>query len=342
VLWQVWLVEFRKVVSCSGMDRLGRSGEECLVPLRKGAAWFGRCGQVRSVALRSVDVCRGEAGEVEHHILNLGAGVQSTALFLMCRDGRVPGVNWAVFADTQDEPLGVYSHLDWLEGLGDGPEIVRITEGQISADLTRGENIRGARFASIPAYTRADGERKVGMLRRQCTADYKVTPIERWIRYTLLGLPRYGRIPKGMMIHQYFGISADEARRAVSIRKRVEKHKQFRAHFPLLDLGATRRDCREFLEKTVPHEVPRSACVFCPYKNDNEWQHLKDTDTEGWDRAVAFDEKLRIPGLIVNRGLDQKMYVHRSGQPLALAVLKPKVLDASSGFLFECDGGCGL
>ena len=65
----------------------------------------------------------------EHHFLNLGAGVQSTALFLMSIDGDeplVPRYDAAIFADVQEEPDDVYKHLDWLDAQG-GPPIARVT-----------------------------------------------------------------------------------------------------------------------------------------------------------------------------------------------------------------------
>jgi hypothetical protein len=51
-----------------------------------------------------------------HHILNLGAGVQSTALYPMFLDGESDSkLDFAVFANTQEEPEGVYKHLEWLK-----------------------------------------------------------------------------------------------------------------------------------------------------------------------------------------------------------------------------------
>ena len=47
---------------------------------------------------------------MKKHILNLGAGVQSTALYLMAIDGEVQKFDYAIFADTQDEPADVYKH----------------------------------------------------------------------------------------------------------------------------------------------------------------------------------------------------------------------------------------
>ena len=37
------------------------------------------------------------------------------------------------------------------------------------------------------------------------------------------------------------------------------------------DLEMTRADCVAYLkEQEIPHEVPRSACVFCPFKSNFE------------------------------------------------------------------------
>ena len=49
----------------------------------------------------------------EIHILSLGAGVQSTALYLMDLDGDLDDIkfDYAIFADPGDEPEAVYKHL---------------------------------------------------------------------------------------------------------------------------------------------------------------------------------------------------------------------------------------
>lgn len=59
----------------------------------------------------------------QHHVLNLGAGVQSTALFLLAREPDAKlRFDIAVFAETGEEPAAVYKHLDYLKSLG-SPEI---------------------------------------------------------------------------------------------------------------------------------------------------------------------------------------------------------------------------
>jgi hypothetical protein len=55
----------------------------------------------------------------EHHILNLGAGIQSTCLFLLAREsGATLRFDLAIFADTSEEPAVVYQPLDYLRSLG--------------------------------------------------------------------------------------------------------------------------------------------------------------------------------------------------------------------------------
>ena len=144
----------------------------------------------------------------EYHVLNLGAGVQSTALFLLAREPD-PKVRFdlAIFADTGEEPSGVYTHLDYLRSLG-SPEIWVRSAGSLGNDLIHGRNSTGQRFASIPAFTQ-DTTGKVGIVRRQCTKEYKIEVVNKAIRRELLGLKPRQRIPKDTTIYQYFGISTD-------------------------------------------------------------------------------------------------------------------------------------
>lgn len=49
------------------------------------------------------------------------------------------------------------------------------------------------------------------MVRRQCTSEYKIRPIERYIRREMLGLAKGRRVPKHVAVEQVYGISMDEA-----------------------------------------------------------------------------------------------------------------------------------
>jgi len=280
----------------------------------------------------------------QFHVLNLGAGVQSTTLYLLMREGffELPGgPACAIFADTQEEPDAVYRHLDWLEALKPAyPFILRRTKGKLGDDLVNGVNSTGQRFASIPAYTSPEGVHPAaGQTRRQCSREYKTEVIWRTIRTEVLGLKPRQRWPRNA-VTQYFGISRDEASRAVRIQERVRKERHGTARFPLLEMGWTRADCLRYLADKVPHQVPRSACVFCPYHSDQEWKRLKQ-DANAWARILEVDRQLRQPGVIVNRGLKQKLYLHRSARSMEEVDLNENQLEFP-GFVRECEGMCGV
>jgi hypothetical protein len=277
----------------------------------------------------------------EYHVLNLGAGVQGTALYLLALDPD-PRLRFdvAVFADTGEEPAAVYRHLDHLKVLGGPPVWVR-SAGRLGDDLMHGRNSTGQRFASIPSFTK-DGDGKVGMVRRHCTKEYKVEVVNKAVRRELLGLKPRRRIPKDVTVYQYFGISTDEAGRAERGRRRFEGVRHTAPVYPPIDMGWSRKECVGYLRGRLPYDVPKSSCVFRPYRTNQSWRHLKQTDPGGWDRAVEIDEALRADGTIVTRGFRQKLHPHRTCEPLVridLGSLAPNTLDPMT--VGECQGLCG-
>ena len=287
----------------------------------------------------------------EYHILNLGAGVQSTTLYLMFMRGEItPQIDCAIFADTQEESEAVYRHLEWLKSLK-GPEIIVRTAGRLGDDLMSGRRAPGAgraRFASIPAFTTDDdGATAPGRTKRQCSKEYKTMVIERCIRRDILGLQPRQRIHKGTAIHQYLGISLDEAGRAQRIARRFELSCRWASpHFPLIERFMTRPDCLKYMADKVPYPCPRSACVFCPNHSDAEWSWLRANDPNGFARAVQIDNAIRDPKCVFNRNHRQTMYLHRSCKPLDQVVFDTRVntrdLQLSMSFAAVCEGVCGV
>jgi len=275
----------------------------------------------------------------EYHILSLGCGVQSTTLYLQSMRGELPdGIEFdaCIFADPGDEGAEVYRHLDWLDSLGGPPILVR-SIGRLGDDITATEN-RKKRIASIPAFTLGvDGV--VGTLRRQCTNDYKIQVVERTIRRDILQLPPRKHIPKDVKVIQYVGFSFDEPGRAARARGRFNQRGWTDVRFPLIEDRMTRTHCIEYLEQIVPHKVPRSACVFCPYKSNREWLALKNAGGPNWERAVEIDRALRTPGTVMHDRIDSPMYLHRTCKPIEEAYLDEDQMDL---FDLECEGGCGL
>jgi hypothetical protein len=283
-----------------------------------------------------------------YRVLNLGAGVQSTAIFLMLADGELPAVDFAVFADVGDEPEFVYDHLRYLIGLNVMPVHI-CSQGRLGDDLICGQNSSGGgggRFVSIPAHLSADDDGQATAIgRRQCTAEYKIRPIEKKIR-ELVGATPGRPLPQGVTVTQVFGLSFDEPRRVDRVRTQFANRKQWAAEFPLFNDFVTRADCVRYLEKRLPdRQVPRSACVFCPYKSDDEWLLLRQTDPAGWQRAVEIDRAIRDKTSVCTQGMQSAQYLHRSCTPLELVQLNPSAPDRQKKMIWsdmDCEGMCGV
>ena len=284
-------------------------------------------------------------------VLSFGAGVQSTALLLMSCKGLLPKLDCAIFADVGNEPKKVYEHLEWckVEGEKHGIPVVTVkwTEGGLRNDVASALSDKdGGRIAGLPFFTATVEGEVDGMSRRQCTADYKIKPINKYLRTEILGLKPRQRASKEVVIKQWMGISFDESTRAKPARERWKEHV-----FPFLDWGMDspngktwrRYQIINWLEENYPEiVVPRSACIICPFHSNEEWRNVKKNPKE-WEDACQFDEAIRKDQRTKKGSLTSFLYVHRSGKPLREVDLRTDE-DKGQGSLWdnECDGMCGL
>ena len=263
-------------------------------------------------------------------ILSLGAGVQSSALALMAAKGEITPPDSCIFADTGAEPKKVYEWLDWLEKQLPFPVHRVMHKDGLLAGLE--DALHGGRFASVPFYTESD---RVGggLMRRQCTREYKITPIRKKIR-ELLGLAKGERAGKKVRVIQYIGISTDEAS-----RMKPSQDRWIENQWPLIEKNISRLDCLEWMKKEGYPTPVKSACTFCPYHDDTLWRDMKKNDPESFAQAIEIDEKIR--GGV--RGTKQRLFLHSSLQPLAEVDLR-NAEDAGQTSLFdnECEGMCGM
>ena len=280
-------------------------------------------------------------------ILNLGAGVQSTTVALMIHKGELPPIDCAIFADVQEEPKAIYKHLDWLiKEVASSFPIYIVSAGKLGDGISVGPT-HAKGHTSIPAYTL--GRRgEMGITRRQCTGDYKIQPIEQFIKRDLLGCSKGKRIPKGTEVTQIFGLSFEELGRAERVKRSFHatgRSKFARPEFPLIEKEMRRGHCIKWMKDYgVPHSVERSACVFCPYKSDKEWQRLKLGDPDDWKRALEVDELLRNGHSRASYGMRNAMYLHKSCKPLGeidFSTPEERGDQSVMGFLGECQGMCG-
>lgn len=258
-------------------------------------------------------------------VLSLGAGVQSTTVLLLAAEGRIPAFDVALFADTGWEARATYDHLARLteHARRAGIPVRRVSAGHIRDDALD----PGHRFVSMPLFSLGpEGER--GMARRQCTGEYKLKPIKGEVR-RLLGYPHPARVPAGVHAEMAIGISTDEFHRA-----RDADVRYMRNIFPLIDLGWTRGDCRDYLAAAGFAGVSRSACLGCPFHGNAQWRAIRDSDPDGWADVVAFDAAIRHGhprATAAGQDLRGTYYLHHSRQPLGQADLDPAPRRRHSG-----------
>lgn len=285
-------------------------------------------------------------------VISLGAGVQSTTMALMAARGVIgPMPDCAIFADTQWEPKKIYQHLDWLRSPNVLPFPVHIvTRGSIRDSILARRNSTGGSFVAIPWYTvNPDGSHGLG--RRQCTSEYKLTPIMHKLR-DLLGKTRRARIRIGA-VETWIGISTDEA-----VRRKPPRQAWQRGRWPLLEMGISRADCYDWLEAhdypvvrpkdatpDRPTWPPKSACLGCPFHDDDMWSALKD-DPDAWADIVEVDRRMRMGDARRFRGIE---YMHPDRVPIdevdfSISARQRRAKRLGQGDLFsnECEGMCGL
>lgn len=276
-------------------------------------------------------------------ILSLGIGWQSTALYFMSALGELPLIDCAIFADPGGEKRDTYKYLEWLIKWAqdnNGPTIIVAKDKDLEKDLLNNTNSTGQRFGSIPAFTR-NGDGSIGMLRRQCTGEYKIAVVDKAIRH-LHGLaPRVRNIPTNI----WKGITVDEFNR---VDKPTDKWKTYVYPFCGFEIPAIGKPIKlSFGKATARNELPawyrshelpmppKSSCKFCPYHSDFNWSEMKEKDPSDFADAVKVDYALRNS---TEKGVNNPVFLHRSGKPL------DKVqFDKSQKIPFgECTGNCDV
>ena len=266
-----------------------------------------------------------EGDTVAMTVISLGWGVQSWTLAAMAALGKLPPVDYAIHADTTHEARGTYDHAakwtPWLEEHG----VKVVTVQSNNTDVVRDEwGKQGS--VLIPAFSLAVSNGAMGQVRRQCTHDWKIAPIRRFIR-SVLNTTR----PAPGSVRSWQGISVDEWHRMRSSDVAYVENV-----YPLVDLRMSRADCVAWLQDHGLDAPPKSACTFCPYHNARAWEKLKRSNDIDWQRAVEVDRAIRDKRQHVGFSL----YVHPARKPLPEAVSIPEDMGAQQLELdIPCDSG---
>ena len=255
-------------------------------------------------------------------ILSCGAGMQSSALFLMsCQNALaqkkgkpavwplVPIYDVSVFCDLGLEPPWVLKQVQFLQRCGESSGVPFVVlKSPLYQDFI--ENFGERRAISIPWWTlKEDGHKST--MPRNCTIDYKVNVIAKYVRWHLLGYRKYQRLRdvdlKGHEMHMGFG--AEETRRC-----KENPNPLFINKFPLVEMGLKRADNYAYIKDVWGLSTRASACTFCPYHRNYFFQFLKENEPEQFAQVVHIDELLRDK--TPKPPMDSDLFISRSRKSL--------------------------
>jgi hypothetical protein len=203
-------------------------------------------------------------------VVSYGGGIQSTALVVLAMRER-----WAIDEIVHVDLMGAESPAtreyvalfgDWLRR--EHGRDITIIERDLYGDM-----LARPGFTPVP-WRIADGS---AMLSRQCTRQYKVAPLQRYL---------YGRYP-GERIGLMLGISVDEYH-----RMRDSSAARIEHVYPLVDRRLTRWQCRDIIERAGLAVPSKSSCWFCPYRTPGSQLVLLQHYPQLREMADALEDRI--------------------------------------------------
>lgn len=265
-----------------------------------------------------------------YRVLNLGAGVQSSALALMSARGELEPLDYAIFADTGWESVETYEYLEWLETQVPFPVLrVRRAGPDLGQYLIEGTVLPREGRQMAPFFT-ADPD---GMMPKHCSKEFKTRVVQLAMRQ-LLGLGHGERGPGYPVIEQWLGMTTDETHRVSVSEKRYLHHR-----YPLIERRMKKIALYPWYEQRQLPVPPKSSCIFCPFNDPKRLAKLLAHPIDG-PRLIGFDRAVR-PGYA---GMEGQVFITRERKPIDQCDLRTPTQrgQGEMGLDDYCgDGECG-
>jgi len=199
--------------------------------------------------------------------LSMGAGVQTTAILLKFWRRYTNG--YIIFADTGDEKKETYWYVE-----------------NYLKPFCKEKGLRWVTVHHKHKFSLMEWciKRKILPIRsrRWCTADFKVKPINRFVR-------SIGATRKNPVIED-IGFSLDESYRLHPSKYDV---KYVKKEYPLLDNHLTRNDCYTIIKNHGWPLPVKSGCDFCPYTKRKDMRKLRAEDPKRFHKIVLMEQNDR-------------------------------------------------
>lgn len=262
-------------------------------------------------------------------IFSFGGGVQSHAVLALAAAGEVQ-YDAFVFANVGGDSESPDT-LDYIERITkpfcEAHQLTFVEVAKRGLTLYQDTVRQDKKSFPIPAFGR-DG----GQLFNACTHDWKIRPIDNWIREQ-----GWSRVTIGL------GISLDEFHRAKDTDWHDRENEQNKGHkygfwkareYPLLNLQLSRSACHRIIANAGLPPPPKSACYFCPNTKLAEWQRMRQERPDLFSKAAELEESL-------NSRAERDVYVSltRTNIRLSDAVGDQKMLEFPDDPDDRCDSG---
>ena len=254
------------------------------------------------------------------NVISLGAGKQSSYMLLRALENDYKfKPDFAIFSDVGCEPEYVYEYLDWLKDYVKTKydfDIITVSGGNLKHHILNYINGNTDRVSQIPLKLENGG-----IMMRQCTMDYKIAPLRRYLQ----------EVRNGKKIRLWIGISLDEIERIKESNVKYIQH-----YYPLVETHIRLDAIINYFDSNDLKIPGKSACLICPFHSDKYWQRFKKEFPSEFELACRFDDAIRnYPKL------KSKTYLSNHRRPLRdidfsfEPSLFPELIE-------ECNGLCGL
>jgi len=216
--------------------------------------------------------------------ISLGWGVQSWGLTAMSALGVLPKVDYAIHGNTGWERSETVAFAKrwtpWVEE--HGIKVVTVQSKRSGYIVNKSQGI----FA--PVFTAREDGSPSGMMRRQCTSEWKIVPMRRWLSAEL---KRRGLSKSPGVVEQWIGFTLDEAQRVApdDVKYITKAH----PYLEMLDRPYTRQMVIHWLRENGLEVPVKSACVFCPFHGYHQWREIQLAGNGDWQRAIEVDRAIR-------------------------------------------------
>lgn len=223
-------------------------------------------------------------------VVSYGGGVNTIAmLVLLKRRGIVPYA--IVMSDPGHEWPKTYEYRDrvmqpWLLRVG-FPKVVVVNREEEAKFRPRSQHVgtlgdECMRLRNLPSI--AYGYKK-------CSIKYKIDPFIWYMERQSWAQAEWN---EGRLISRGVGYDRGEERRVKKSLSGGGEDRFYKPFFPLYEEGLYREDCEKLIESEKLPPPPKSACIFCPHNQYEEWLELRDKHPEEFNYAVKLSRSAEV------------------------------------------------